>query len=50
MLSQQIPATMAQHVAHMLVVGEVIGLNLGLTPHHKQKKVPTAAMSGARHK
>ena len=25
------PATMAQHMAHPLVVREVIGLNLGLT-------------------
>ena len=27
--------TVAQHVAHPLVVGAVIGSNLGLTPRHK---------------
>ena len=26
------PATVAEHVAHPLVVGKVIGLNLGPTP------------------
>ena len=26
------PATVAQHAAHSLVVGKVIGSNLGLTP------------------
>ena len=29
-----IPATVAQHVAHPLVVGKVIGSNLGPTPRH----------------
>ena len=28
------PRTIAQHVAHPLIVGEVIGSNLGPTPHH----------------
>ena len=28
------PTTLAQHVAHPLIVGEVIGSNLGPTPHH----------------
>ena len=28
------PATVAQHVAHPLVVGEMIGSNLGPTPRH----------------
>ena len=28
------PATVAQHVAHPLVVGKVIGSNLGPTPRH----------------
>ena len=28
------PATVAKHVAHLLVVGEVIGSNLDLTPCH----------------
>ena len=28
------PATVAQHVAHSLVVGKVMGLNLGTTPRH----------------
>ena len=30
----KIPATVAQHVAHPLVVGKVIGSNLGPTPRH----------------
>ena len=29
-----LPATVAQHVAHLLIVGVVKGLNLGLTPRH----------------
>ena len=46
------PATVAQHVAHQLVVGKVIGSNLGLTPRHDLmlKMVSTATMSDARHK
>ena len=28
------PATIGQHVKHPLVVGEVLGSNLGTTPHH----------------
>ena len=39
-------AIVAQHVAHPLVVGEVIASNLGPTPK-TLKIVPTAAMSGA---
>ena len=35
---------MASHVAHLVVVRRVIGLNLSLIPCH------TAAMSGARYK
>ena len=33
-----IPATMAQHVAHPLFVGEVIGSNLGPTPRHNERR------------
>ena len=46
------PATVAQHIAHSLVVGKVIGSNLGLTHRVTTKDVkmdPTATMSGARH-
>ena len=33
-LSFKLPATVAQHVAHPLVVGKVIGSNLDPTPRH----------------
>ena len=33
-LVEQVPATVAQHVAYPLVVGKVIGSNLGQTPRH----------------
>ncbi len=35
---------MAQNEAHLLIVGKVIGSNLGPTPHHV-KMVPAATMS-----
>ena len=41
---------MDQLVAHPLVVGEVIGSNLGHFITKDVKMVPTAAMSDVRHK
>ena len=43
---------MAQQVAHPLVGGGggVIGSKLGLKQRHDCKLIPTAAMSGERHK
>ena len=48
---QDIPAIVAQYVAHPLVASEVIVSNLGLTRviTNYVKMIPTAAMSGARH-
>ena len=46
-------ATVAQHMAHPLVFGKVIGSNLGQTPRQyleTLKMVPAAAMSDVRHK
>ena len=40
---------MAQHEPLQLVVGELIGSNLGLAPRHNEKNSPTIAMSDARH-
>ena len=46
-------ATVAQHMAHPLVFGKVIGSNLGQTPRQyleTLKMVPTVAMSDVRQK